>query len=285
MNCKNFEENLSNYLDGLLSKSESSQFAAHALQCRDCRMLMDEIKVALGEVKDEMDVPVELENSLFSIQADLAPLDCSEFEELITDFLDGFVPASTYHKFENHAESCTNCSSLLTEVVYAVAACHSVHSFEEIEVSAELESRLLALLPGKTSSLKTRLANQMAAFAAALMPRNTQSRRWSYATASGLSFAVFTLMLMSFSDDGTLSGVFREIQSKAASLYSQSTELYAQKNDVLAEIKKVRSDLGDMWQTLGGETEFEAANSATAESPKHDLKHSNGTKATNHKNK
>ncbi len=278
MDCNKFETQISEYLDGLLSKSESSRFAAHALQCRRCRNLMDEIKLALGDVKEEMELPVELESALFSIQSKLAPLSCNEFEELITDFLDGFVPATTYHKFETHTQQCGACSSLLTEVVYAVAACHSVHTFEEVDPSDCLNAKLLAVFSAQQRSLRKQFANKIAALAAALMPRNTQTRAWNYATASGLAFAMFALMIVGFSDDGTIAGAFYGIQSKAATLYSRSTELYAQQYEVMAELKKVRSDIGEMWQTLGGETEFDAATTPHSASPKSESKKSGSSK-------
>jgi hypothetical protein len=218
-----------------------------------------------------------LEGTLLSIQSDQTLLGCFEFEELITDFLDGFVPATVYHKFETHAGGCVTCSALLTEVVYAVAACHSVHSFEEVEVSEVLNAKLLAVLPAPGKSLRKLVADKVAAVAAALIPRNTQSRAWNYATASGLAFALFALMIVGVSDDGTLSGVLPGIQSKAASLYSRSTELYAQKYEVMAELRKVRSDIGEMWQTLGGETEIDAANAIKSPSPKTESKQPAGS--------
>ncbi len=276
MDCNKFETKISDYLDGLLSKTEASRFAAHTLQCRLCRSLTDEIKQALGEAKVEFEMPVELESSLLSIQLEQSPLECIEFEELITDFLDGFVPATVYHKFESHAVECAACSALLTEVVYAVAACHSVHTFEEVEVSDFLNARLLAVLPSPRMSLRKLFADKVAAFAAALMPRNTHSRAWNYATASGLAFAMFALMIVGVSDDGSIPGVFRGIQSKAASLYSSSTELYAQQYEVMAEFRKVRSDIGEMWQTLGGETEIDAASTVKNGSSKSEPKQSPG---------
>src|SRR5205085_12678629 len=145
MQCSRFEELLSNYLDGQLAKGEGAEFREHALQCRSCRSLMDEVKAALGECRQEdpVDVPVMLESSLLTIAELHRPFDCAAFEELVTEFLDGFVPAATYHRFEEHAAGCAACSDLLTEVVFAVAACHSVHTYEEVEMPAPLADRLV----------------------------------------------------------------------------------------------------------------------------------------------
>jgi predicted anti-sigma-YlaC factor YlaD len=62
MQCSRFEEQLSDYLDGTLAKSDGAGFREHALSCRACRALMDEIKGALNECRqdDAVDVPLML---------------------------------------------------------------------------------------------------------------------------------------------------------------------------------------------------------------------------------
>jgi anti-sigma factor RsiW len=259
MNCRKFEEQISEYLDGLLPKNEARVLAAHALLCRDCRRLMDDIKGALYDAKETLEISPNLEGVLLSVQDKYAPLGCAAFEALITEFLDGFVPALTYHRFETHANECAACSSLLTEVVYAVAACHSVHTFEEVAIPEALNGKLVAIMPEAHDSLRRRLANHVAALVSSCMPRATQSRGWSFATTSSLAIAMFALLLFGFSDDQTVSGIFRQAQVKVSQLYSRSADLYAQKEDVIAEIHKVRSNIDEVWNTLGGETEGESA--------------------------
>ncbi len=220
---------------------------------------MDDIKSALYDAKELVEVSDNLEKVLLSVQDKYAPLSCAAFEALITEFLDGFVPALTYHRFESHANDCGECSSLLTGVVYAVAACHSVHTYEEMDVPETLTEKLVQLMPERAASLRKRVANKIAAFVGSLMPRATQSKTWSFATASSLAVAMFILLLFGVSDDQTVSGIFRQAQVKMSSVYSHSTNIYAQKEEVIAELHKVRSNLGDVWNTLGGETEGESA--------------------------
>ncbi len=262
MDCRKFEEQISDYLDGLLPKGETRNFAAHLLQCRACRALTDEIKATLHEVKEEVDAPPTLENALFAIQAEQMPLTCQQFEGLITEFLDGFVPAALYHKFEAHTQSCQPCSNLLTEVVLAIAACHSVHAEEELPVSDVLYDRLLAIAPQRLASWQQRWAARASGFAAALLPRHTRSRRWNYATASGLAFATFAFLLLGVSDDGSVPGIYRQIRYRAATLYSQSADIFSQKEEVIASFERVRSNIGEVWSTLGGVSEADAARSA-----------------------
>lgn len=259
MNCRKFEEQLSEYLDGQLAKDAARMVAAHALQCRACRSLMDDIKSALYDAKELMEVSDALEDVLLSVQDQYAPLGCAAFEALITEFLDGFVPALTYHRFENHANECAACSSLLTEVVYAVAACHSVHTFEEVAVPARLPEKLFAILPKRRDTWRKRLTNHLTTTANALMPRATHSRAWSFATAATFAVAIFAFLLFGFSDDQSVAGIFRQAQVKVSQLYSRSSDLYAQKEEVVAGLHKVRSNLGEVWNTLGGETEGESA--------------------------
>src|SRR2546422_5116493 len=182
MDCNRFEEGLSDYFDGLLMGQEKSLFRTHALQCRGCRSLMDDVKATISVCKqrDELESPALLETMLAEIPAEHGPLGCSRFEDLITEFLDGFVPAVIYHRFEEHAEKCDQCSSLLTEVVYAVAACHSVHTFEEVELDETVIARLIAMMPARRPPLAQRLSDRFAGFAGRVMPRATQSARWTF---------------------------------------------------------------------------------------------------------
>jgi len=47
MDCNRFEDALSDYLDGFLAPGDATLFRAHALQCRECRSLMDGVKAAI----------------------------------------------------------------------------------------------------------------------------------------------------------------------------------------------------------------------------------------------
>ena len=106
-------------------------------------------------------------------------------------------------------------------VVYAVAACHSVHTFEEVEVEEPLVARLIGLMPARSPRLARRLADRFTGFAGRLIPQPTQSARWTFATAGSLAFATFAVLLFGFSDDGTVRGIYRQAHVKASELYTQ----------------------------------------------------------------
>ncbi len=267
MDCTRFESALTDYFDGSLAPDEAPVFRAHALQCRACRALMDDVKTAITACRqqDELEPPTFLETTLAAIPSEHQALSCAGFEDLITEFLDGFVPAPTYHRFEEHAEKCDGCSTLLTGVVYAVAACHSVHTFEEVDVAEPLLSRLIAMMPARAPSLARRTADRIAAFAGRLMPHTTQSARWTFATAASLAFATFALLLFGFSDDGTVAGIYRQAHVKVSELYTQGADVYTQTDKVVARLERVGIGIGEFWNTLGGETAGDAENSHNQE--------------------
>jgi len=256
MDCSKFEEKLSDFFDGLLPKRDASLFRTHALQCRRCRALMDDVKASIGACKrdDELEPPPLLETILTAIPVEHARLECGGFEELITEFLDGFVPAPAYHRFEEHANRCEECSALLTGVVYAVAACHSVHTFEEVEVPEALFASLVSIMPERKLSLARRLADGFGAVAERLIPRPSQAARWTFATGACLALATFGFLLFGFSDDGTVSGIYRQAHVKVSELYSQGNDLYAETDKVVARLERVGHGIGEFWDTLGGET-------------------------------
>lgn len=269
MDCSRFEEKLSDYFDGLLAPKEASQFRAHALQCRVCHSLMDDVKASIRACKQqvELEPPALLETILTAIPAQHAGLHCTGFEELITEFLDGFVPAPEYHRFEEHANQCDECSALLTGVVYAVAACHSVHTFEEVEVPDALVASLLAMMPERKARLTRRVADRFAAIAERLIPRPTQTARWTFATAASLALATFAFLLFGFSDDGTVSGIYRQANVKASEFYTQGTDLYTQTDKVVARLERVGHGIGEFWDTLGGETKSSGDNRDQKQEP------------------
>ncbi|MEW6208089.1 MAG: zf-HC2 domain-containing protein [Acidobacteriota bacterium] len=274
MNCSRFEELLSDYIDQTIAPPLSTDFRAHSLQCRDCRALLDDVKTAVKECRTEdvLDMPEWLETSLARIPSEHRPLDCSGFEEIITEFLDGFVPAAVYHRFEEHSSACEKCSDLLTDVVYAVAACHSVHTYEDYEAPTSLIEKLNRVMPSGRRSFRRIFADAATSVFNILLPRATQGAGWSFATASLLVFVTTAMLLFGFSDDGTFTGIYRQAHVKAAELYSEGADLYSQREEVVAEIEQVRSNIGEIWDTIGGEKKEPVDNQPRKDSqaePKH----------------
>jgi hypothetical protein len=255
MDCTKFELALSDYLESALSRSEASLFRKHALQCLACRGLMDDVKAVISDCGSQewVESAPTLEAALVMIPREHTPLNCVGFEEIITEFLDGFVPAATYHRFEEHAEACGDCSELLTDVVYAVAACHSVHTYEEYDLPGALADRLLTIVPQSCPGKRRTIADRVAAMAAFLMPRRTHGAPWSFATASALAFTALALLVFDFSDDLSVRGIYRQARVTAGEIYSRGSDIYAQKDEVVGRLHEVRSDIDEIWETLGGD--------------------------------
>src|SRR5262249_30050344 len=261
--CEEFEGLVGDYLAKELDKRDAARLGAHALRCRDCRRLLEDVKDRLdgSESFEQYAAAVDLDISLQKIPGEHGSLDCSRFEELITEFLDGFVPAVTYHRFAEHSSGCDACSDLLTGVVYAVAACHSVHTYEEIEIPQRLGDRLLAIAPeaglhrfsrragtpGDAGAIPRRI---LAAFGNLLAPARSR-----LAAASVISVATLVFLVTGFSTDLTPGAIYRNAHLKVASVYNKGVGIYAQKDDVEARLERVGSDIGFVWETLGGRSQ------------------------------
>ncbi|MGH7912508.1 MAG: zf-HC2 domain-containing protein [Candidatus Dormibacteraceae bacterium] len=69
------------------------------------------------------------------------PLTCEEFVELVTDYLEGALDASTRERFEHHMALCDGCEVYLDQIQETVRV---VGSFSDENLSEPARSRLLA---------------------------------------------------------------------------------------------------------------------------------------------
>lgn len=156
--CNEFEENLSGYLEneapGLLRKA----MAEHALKCPLCHALLNEVKEAL-EVCREIDVPqspmTSLEARILNVTMPEAAMTCDQFEEHLTDYLDGFLLAKIFHRWERHAVLCENCTNLPGEVVRSIAACYT-YKVEELPLPEGLREKILESTIGTAEAATVR---------------------------------------------------------------------------------------------------------------------------------
>lgn len=283
MTCQDFEELISDYIDGQLTGEVQSQFAAHLLACVECRSLVNEVRAAITYCKQ---APVAAMRPTFETQIfaltqearlplDIPALDCAGCEELITDFLDGFVAAPAYHAFEVHINNCEPCGSLLTDTVYAVAACHSVHIEESFEVAESLIQRILAATsyaqfrPANQLSWRERLTNLLAP-----VLRPISVPQW--ATAMVILMATFSVVLLQFSDDQSLAGVYRQGNVAAGRAYSWTSSFLGWKESVVEDVKgiglEVTSTLKSGIKTINNERQPATAQPTPPGPPAEQLK-------------
>lgn len=222
LNCTEFEEHLTDYLDGTLERAIHKSVAAHALRCPLCHSLLNEVKEAL-EVCREISAPqtslTPLEAKILAATTPEASLVCNEFEEHLTDYLDGFLPATVYHRWERHAVLCQECTDLPGEVVRSIAACYNYKS-EELPLPEGLHAKILQ------ATLGTEQAKTVKAFWTAQFSEWMRSLSFPISVpqlapvAMMLLFAVFVFSQVA-NADGSISGVYQKSFELAEQTYKQ----------------------------------------------------------------
>lgn len=144
MLCHEFEDRLTDYLDGALDVEAHKNFAEHAMRCPVCHDLLSEVKNTLVacSASEAPPVSIGLEARILLRTMPEASLTCAEFEAYLTDYLDGFLLAPLFHRWERHAALCESCSELPGDVVRAIGACYT-YKQDEVPVPAGLEARIL----------------------------------------------------------------------------------------------------------------------------------------------
>lgn len=145
VSCGRFEELLTDYLDSSLDRHQKVAMAEHALQCPLCHSLLNEVKSAL-DVCHEIVAPkhslTHLEARILTMTAPETAMACADFENHLTDYLDGFLPAAVFHRWERHAVLCEQCTDLPGEVVRSIAACYT-YKTEEMPLPEGLHQKIL----------------------------------------------------------------------------------------------------------------------------------------------
>lgn len=158
ISCSEFEENLTDYLDKALDTKLNKAVAAHALRCPLCHSLLNDVKDAL-DVCHEISAPkhsmTHLEARILSMTMPETSMACEDFEEHLTDYLDGFLPASVFHRWERHAVLCEKCTDLPGAVVRSIAACLT-YKMEELPIPAGLNDKILQATLGTTQPVKVK---------------------------------------------------------------------------------------------------------------------------------
>ena len=150
--------------------------------------------------------PMELEaRILFSTMPETA-MSCADFEEFLTDYLDGFLPASLYHRWERHAVFCERCTALPGEVVRTIGACYT-YIGEEKPLPAGLHERILLATSGSQISQEIRapFAERFASWLRTWLDPIISPQLATVATM--LLVAVFVLT-NTVSADGSIGGVY-----------------------------------------------------------------------------
>lgn len=218
---------MTDYLDGALDKQTHVAFAAHAMICPLCHTLLNEVKEAveachvLAEPKAGV---TRLEARILSMTMPETAMACTEFEESLTDYLDGFLSAALFHRWERHAALCEQCTDLPGEVVRSIAACYTYKS-EELPVPAGLHQKILAATIGTEAPAIHR------------EPASSRFREWVRSWNFPIAvpqFAPVAMMLMfaglfltqTVSADGSIAGMYQTGVELAEQTYKQSSDIF-----------------------------------------------------------
>ena len=225
INCSEFEENLSDYLEKTLETKMHKAAAAHALRCPLCHSLLNEVKDAL-EICREIPAPnvsmTKLEARVLAMTMPETAMACDKFEDYLTDYLDGFLPAPIFHRWERHAVLCEKCTDLPGEVVRSIAACYT-YKVEELEIPEGLHERILQATIGttKVETVKADWTRQIKEWLGSLsfpipLPQLAP-------IALILLFAV-VFFNQTVSADGEFPGVYQKSFQLAEQTYQQSSD-------------------------------------------------------------
>jgi anti-sigma factor RsiW len=224
MLCAEFEDRLTDYLDGALEAETNRAFAEHAMRCPVCHDLLSEVKNTLQscQVAAPPAPSAELEARILLQTVPEMAMSCGEFEEYLTDYLDGFLPAPLYHRWERHAALCQQCTELPGQVVRAIGACYTYINEEKL-VPAGLHERILQATLGTTDAEEVRapLAARIAA----------RLRLWLDPLVSPQLATVATMLLVcvlvltsTVSADGSIGGMYRAGIQLAERAYTGSSD-------------------------------------------------------------
>jgi anti-sigma factor RsiW len=246
MLCAEFEDRLTDYLDGALEAGRHGAFAEHAMRCPVCHELLSEVRNMMQACRDAPVPPpsTDLEAQILLQTMPEAAMTCNEFEEYLTDYLDGFLPAPLYHRWERHAALCDGCTELPGQVVRSIGACYTYIS-EERAVPAGLHERILQATLGTTAAEEVR-APLAARLAASL-------RMWldpivspQLATVATMLLVAVLVLTSTVSADGSISGMYRASVRLAEQTYTRGAQTAVKGAALPSDFKQIADGITGM---------------------------------------
>jgi anti-sigma factor RsiW len=226
IDCTVFEESLTDYLDKTLSAGLHRAVAAHAMSCPLCHSLLNEVKASL-EVCRELAEPTmqvtRLEARILEKTMPQSAMPCEQFEEHLTDYLDGFLPAQVFHRWERHAVLCDDCTDLPGAVVRSLAACVS-YKMDELAVPAGLHERILRETIG-TEQARTVKASKLSQFGEWVRGLQFPIAVPQLAPVAMMALFAFLVFSQTVSADGTLADVYSKSYALAEETYKQGADV------------------------------------------------------------
>jgi hypothetical protein len=255
MLCHEFEDRLTDYLDGTLAVEMHKNFAEHAMRCPVCHDLLGDVKrtIVACSASDAPPAGIGLEARILLKTMPESSITCGEFEEYLTDYLDGFLVAPLYHRWERHAALCDSCSELPGDVVRSIGACYT-YKQDEMTVPAGLEARILQSTIGNVLPQQVRapFGSRLVEWVRGALDPIVSPQLATVATM--LLVAVFVLT-NTVSTDGSVGGIYH-----ATVQLAQRTAGNATKSSVLPD--GVRKFEGSVDNFMGNENASEGDESS-----------------------
>jgi anti-sigma factor RsiW len=222
INCSQFEESITDYLDRTLDRATFKAVAEHAISCPLCHALLNEVKGAVSACRTLAEPRLPLTRLEAKILASTVPnsaLHCEEFENYLTDYLDGFLPANVFHRWERHAVLCDDCTDLPGAVVRSLAAIVA-YKVDELPVPAGLHQKILQRTIGteRASAAKASASDRFREWVRGFSFPISVPQLAPVAMMMMFAFLVFS---QTVSADGSLSDVYAKSFQLAEQTYEQ----------------------------------------------------------------
>ena len=260
MLCIDFEDHLTYYLDGALSGDLQRAFAEHALRCPVCHDLLNEVRNSIRACR-MLDVPPPPQPGLEArILLQTAPetlMTCEEFEQHLTGYLDGFLPAPLYHRWQRHAALCAHCTDLPGQVVRAIGACYS-YVKEERAMPAHLHQKILQATLGTTNARAVR-ASLRARFVTWLQAQLNPPLAAQLAPVGAMMLVAVLIGTSIISDDGTIGGMYRASLRLATETYTRGATTAMRNAALSGDLRRIT----DEWSELVGDEPRSATSDQT----------------------
>ena len=226
LKCSEFEELLTDYLDGSLERPAHKAVAVHALSCPLCHALLNEVKDALElcrEIAPPKSSMTHLEARILLMTTPETAMACEQFEEYLTDYLDGFLPAPVFHRWERHAVLCDKCTDLPGAVVRSIAACYT-YKMEELPLPAGLNARILQATIG-TETARSIRASRFDRIAEWIRGLDFPISVPQLAPVALIMIFAALIFSQTVSADGSISGMYQKSFELAGQTYREGTTI------------------------------------------------------------
>lgn len=247
MLCIEFEDHLTGYLDDALSGDLQRAFAEHALRCPICHDLLNEVRNSIRACHT-LDAPPSpqpgLEARILRQTAPETLMTCEEFEQHLTDYLDGFLPAPLYHRWQRHTVLCSHCTDLPGQVVRAIGACYS-YVKEERAMPVHLHQRILQATLGTTDAQAVR-ASLWARLTTWVQGQLSPSLAPQLAPVGAMMLIAVLVGTSVISDDGTIGGMYRASLRLATRTYTRGATTAARNAALSGDLQRIADEWSDL---------------------------------------